>query len=54
MWLVDLHEQLVEERDDAAEGEHAADGGHVDGGAGGGHGAHTQQAQPHLQSCRYR
>ena len=49
---MDLHEELVEERDDAAEREHAADGGHVDGGAGGGHGAHTQQAQPHLGNGR--
>ena len=31
-WVVDLHQQLVEQGDDAPETEHAADGGDVDGG----------------------
>ena len=44
--VVDLHQQLVEQGDDAAEGEHAADGGGVDGHLGGGDHFKTEQGQP--------
>ena len=43
---MDLHQQLVEQGNDASEAHHAPDGGHIDGGLGGRDELETEQGQP--------